>query len=194
MRSVLAARFGAAAALAGAGMLAACASSNVPSGGKVPGRGSASAPAAASYDWRPLMMLPFGTLLKDVPYRLGEIVVFHDSAGESGGQEDRDCYTLRDTAPPRFFGQQVDEYALCFSRDRLNRLEASVSLPPETASAQFAAACAEWQRTGTPGAAESERCEVRDGATEIDARLTTSEVSTQPAVSIALTESAPARE
>jgi hypothetical protein len=137
------------------------------------------------------MMLPFGTLLKDVPYPLGEIVVFHDSAGESGGHEDRDCYTLRGTAPPRFFARQVDSYSLCFSRDRLNRVEASVSLPVGSASAQFAAACAEWQRMGTPGAADSERCKVRDGATELDARLATSEVSAAPALSIVLIESVP---
>jgi hypothetical protein len=195
MRSNLASRLGVAAATAGAAMLAACASSNVASNDKAPGRGAASPPPpAVSHDWRALMLLPFGTLLKDVPYPLGEVVVFHDSAGETGGHEDRDCYTLRATAPPRFFGRQVDQYSLCFSRDRLNRVEASVSLPVESASAQFAAACAEWQRTGTPVAAESDRCEARDGTTEVDARLTASEVSAEPAVSIALIESAPARE
>jgi hypothetical protein len=188
-----------AAAMAVTAVLAACASSNAPSSEKA-ARGAPHPPTPAADDWRALMMLPFGTLLKDVPYPLGEIVVFHDTANEAGAGEDRDCYTLREAAPPRFFGRQVDEYSLCFSRDRLNRVEASVSLPEESASAQFTAACAEWQRRGAPapgtGAADtgaSDRCEFRDGATEVDARLATSEGSAAPAVSIALVDAAPVR-
>jgi hypothetical protein len=183
--------------MAGAAVLAACASPNAPSGGKPPARDAAPPSPAPSYDWRPLMRLPFGTLLKDVPYPLGEIVVFHGAAGEAGDHEDRDCYTVRDSAPPRLFGRPVDEYALCFSRDRLNRVEASVSLPAESASAQFAAACAEWQRRGTPDRATSERCEDRDGTTEVEAQLmpavTPPSAAAQPFVSIVLIDSAQVR-
>ena len=208
-----------AAAMAVTAALAACASSNAPSSEKA-ARGAPHPPAPATDDWRALVMLPFGTLLKDVPYPLGEIVVFHDAAGEAGAREDRDCYTLRKAAPPRFFGRQVDDYSLCFSHDRLNRVEASVSLPAESASAQFAAACAEWQRRGAPapgtgaagtaaantgaantgaggtgagGTGAADRCEVRDGTTEVDARLATSEGSAAPAVYIALADSDPVR-
>jgi hypothetical protein len=182
------------AAMAGTAVLAGCVSSNVPSSEKAPAGGADRPPPAATHEWRALMMLPFGTPLKDVPYPLGEIVMFHDSAGEAAGREDRDCYALRETAPPRMFGRQVDEYALCFSRDRLNRVEALVRLPAESASTQFAAACAEWQHADTPGIAESDRCEIRSGTTEVDARLTTPEASAaEPAVSIVLSDSAPIR-
>jgi hypothetical protein len=138
-----------------------------------------------------LVIVPFGTLLKDVPYRLSEVVVFHDAESGSAGHEDRDCHTVQGTAPPRFFGRPVGEYSLCFSSDRLNRIEASVGLPAESASAQFASACAEWQRKGTPGTSTPDRCEDRDGSTEIGARLTASTVSEGPVVSIALVDAAP---
>jgi hypothetical protein len=174
-----------AAAVCAAALLAACASPK--SGEKVRARGSSAAAATApTDDWHALMMLPFGTLLRDVPYRLDEVVVFHDSTSAAAGREDHECYTLRGTAPPRLFGRPVEQYSLCFSADRLNRIEASVSLPADSASAQFAAVCAKWQRTGTPGTSSSDRCENRDGATELDARLTVSAASPQSAVSIAL--------
>ncbi len=182
---VFAPTLAAAAAACAAALLTACASPN--SGEKLPSRGSAAGPPAApTDDWHALMVLPFGTLLRDVPYPLDEVVVFHDSASAAAGREEHECYTPRGTAPPRLFGHPVEEYSLCFSADRLNRIEASVSLPAESASAQFAAACAKWQRSGTPGISASDRCENRDGATELDARLTVSEASARPAVSIAL--------
>ncbi len=173
--------------IAAVAALAACAS-NAPSGEKAAARGPAGQPAPAlTYDWHALLVMPFGTLLKDVPFALGEVLVFHDSADQAGGREDRDCYRLRGTAPPRFFARAVDEYSLCFSSDRLNRIEASVSLPSESASTQFAAACAEWQRAGASGAAAPDRCAGRYGSTEFDARLT---ASAAPAVSSVLIDSA----
>ena len=179
----------AAAAVCAAALLAACASPKP--GEKVPARGASAAATAPTDDWRALMIVPFGTLLRDVPYRLDEVVVFHDSAGAAAGREDRECYTLRGAAPPRLFGQPVEQYSLCFSADRLNRIEASVSLPAESAPAQFAAVCAQWQRTGIPGTRSSDRCENRDGGTELDARLMVSAASTQPAVSITLIDQTP---
>jgi hypothetical protein len=173
-------------------MLAACASSN--SGPKAALRASAAATTAPTDDWHVLMMLPFGTLLRDVPFRLDEVVVVHDSASVAAGREDRECYTLQGTAPPRLFGRRVEDYSLCFSADRLNRIEASVSLSAQSASAQFAAACAEWQRTGIPGTAAADRCQMKDGTTELDARLTLPEDSARPAVSIALIDQTPVRE
>jgi len=177
----------AAAAVCAAALLAACASPKP--GEKVPARGATAAATAPTDDWHALLILPFGTLLRDVPYRLDEVVVFHDSAG--AGREDHECYTLRGAAPPRLFEQPVEQYSLCFSADRLNRIEASVSLPAESAPAQFAAVCAQWQRTGIPGTRSSDRCENRDGATELDARLMVSAASTQPAVSITLIDQTP---
>jgi hypothetical protein len=181
----------AAATAAATSLLCACASSGSSSGAKPPAPAQP-APAAPGRDWHALVRVPFGTLLKDVPFRLGEIVVFHDSTGGSG-REDRDCHMLEGTPPPTWFGRPVDEYSLCFSSDKLNRIEASVSLPAESASAQFAAACAEWQRHGTPGVSAPDRCGVRDGSTEIDARLKASETADggagEPALSISLVDS-----
>lgn len=180
----------AAAAVCAAALLAACESPQP--GEKVPARGASAAAATAPIDdWRALMLVPFGTLLRDVPYRLDEVVMFHDSAGAAAEREDHECYTLRGAAPPRLFGQPVEQYSLCFSADRLNRIEASVSLPAESAPAQFAAVCAQWQRTGTPGASSSDHCENREGATELDARLMVSAASPQPAVSITLIDQTP---
>jgi len=180
----------AAAAVCAAALLAACASPKP--GEKVPARGASAAAATAPIDdWHTLMVVPFGTLLRDVPYRLDEVVVFHDSASAAAGREDHECYTLRGAAPPRLFGQPVEQYSLCFSADRLNRIEASVSLPAESASAQFAAVCAKWQPTGAPGTSSSDRCESRDGATELDARLTVSTAFPQLAVSITLLDQTP---
>jgi hypothetical protein len=184
-------RLPALAAMAGAAALAACAASNPPSSGKVPARVSPPAMPPPGHDWHALVIVPFGTLLKDVPYRLSEVVVFHDAGGRAADQEDRDCYTVQGTAPPRFFGRPVGEYSLCFSSDRLNRIEASVSLPVESAAAQFAAACAEWQHKGIPGAATPDRCEDRDGSTEIDARLTAPTATAESVVSMALVDSPP---
>ncbi len=175
------------AAAAGAAALAACAAS-APSGKQAPTRGPVGQMAPApGYDWHVLMVMPFGTLLKDVPFALGEVLVFHDSAEAAGRREDRECYRLRGTVPPRFFARPVDEYALCFENDRLNRVEASVSLPGESAAAQFAAACAEWQQAGAAGVAAPDRCAGRSGATDFDARLTPA----APAVSIVLIDATP---
>ena len=185
----LASRLRGLAATAGWAALAACATSSAP-GTKSPAQVSPRSEASPGYQWRALVIVPFGTLLKDVPFRLSEIVVFHDAA--PGGHEDRDCHALQESVPPRLFGRPVAEYSLCFSSDRLNRIEASVSLPADSGSAEFAAACAEWQRKGTPGAFTADRCEDRDGRTEIDARLTPSAASPGPVVSIVLVDTAPA--
>jgi hypothetical protein len=173
-----------AAAACAAAMLTGCASSNP--GQKAAPRGTIAAAAAPADDWHALLMLPFGTLLRDVPFPLDEVVVFHDSVSPAGGREDHECYTPRGTEPPRLFGRPVEGYSLCFSADRLNRIEASVSLPAESASAQFAAACARWQHAGIPGIATADRCDAQDGTTRLDGRLTVSEPSARPEVAIIL--------
>jgi hypothetical protein len=177
------------AAAAAALMLYACASTGTGPRAAPSLAAERPAPPAADADWHALVIVPFGTLLKDVPFHLAEVVVFHDSAAD-GGHEDRDCYTLQGRSPPAFFGRPVDEYSLCFSSDRLNRIEASVRLPAESAAAQFAAGCAAWQRGGTPGTAASDHCAARDGGTEVEARLTAGE----PIVSISVVGSSPSRD
>ena len=159
-----------AAATSGAAALSACVSSSPPS--RAPARPPVPAPAAAvvTYDWHPLILAPFGTLLKDMPVALTEILQFHD-AGQSGREtEDRDCYRPQ-SSPPQFLGRRPDDYLLCFDHDRLNRIEASVQLPSDGAAPIFAAACAEWQRHGQPAAGAPDRCEARDGATDLSGRL-----------------------
>jgi hypothetical protein len=178
------------AAVAVAAVLAGCASPHSAERPTAPDTTRAAAPVPAE-DWRSLITVPFGTLLKDVPYRLAEVVVFHDASGAPATHADRECYSLQESAPPRWFGRPVEEYSLCFSSDRLNRIEASVSLAAESASARFAAACAEWRRRGTPGESASDRCEDRDGSTLVQATLMPAGASGEPTVSITLVDPAP---
>jgi hypothetical protein len=157
-------------------VLTACASSNS-SRGQQSHREPLPAPAAsagvvpdASYDWHGLVLAPFGTLLKESPIALHEVLLFHDAAHNSGDVDSRDCYAI-DGAPPRFVGHQPDQYLLCFDHDRLNRIEASVRLPADEASQAFARACALWLKNTEPTAGGGTTCEGRDGGTAFSARL-----------------------
>src|SRR5450631_759774 len=110
-------------ALSGAAALCACISRPVPP--HAPASGTA-------YDWRGLMIMPFGTLLKDSPLALHEVLLFHDTAQEGGDVPHRDCYAPAGE-PPLFVGRRPDEYLLCFSDDRLARVDASARLPGDSA-------------------------------------------------------------
>ena len=88
--------------------------------------------------------MPFGTLFKDSPLALHEVLLFQDVAQAGGDTANQDCYAI-DGAPPPFVGRRPDEYLLCFSHDRLIRVDASVRLPAASAGALFAAACAQWR-------------------------------------------------
>jgi hypothetical protein len=123
--------------------------------------------ARASYDWRGLLLVPFGTLLKDSPLALHEVLLFHDAARAVSGNEDGDCYGI-DAPPPQFAGRRPEDYRLCFDHDRLSRIEASVQLPADDAGRVFAAACAEWRGESAPG---NDRCDGHAGATGFRARL-----------------------
>jgi hypothetical protein len=103
----------------------------------------------AAYDWRALVLVPFGTLFKDMPLALTEVLTFHDSAEPRRANEDQDCYTTQGVAPPNLLGYRPDEYLLCFDHDRLSRIHASASVPAADAASLLAAACAEWQRGAT---------------------------------------------
>jgi hypothetical protein len=133
------------------------------------------APVDTSYDWHGLILLRFGTLLKDSPIALHEVLLFQDAAhgGGGGGGGDRaseDCYTIGGVPPP-FVGRRPDEYLLCFSHDHLIRIDASVRLPAESAGPIFAAACAQWRATEAPVAQAPGSCDGRDGTTRFSARL-----------------------
>jgi hypothetical protein len=148
-------------ALSGVAALCACVSPSVP---------PHAPPRDASYDWHGLMLLPFGTLLKDSPLTLHEVLLFEDAAQGGGDAEHQDCYAIAG-APPPFVGHRPDEYLLCFSHDRLSRVDASVRLPGESASALFGAACAQWRGTRAPAGQTPDSCEGGDGMTRFSARL-----------------------
>jgi hypothetical protein len=145
------------------------------------------APTDSSYDWHGLLIAPFGSALKDVPAALHEVLLFHDAAHGATADEDAECYAA-DTSAPRFVGRTPDEYLLCFKRDRLARVQASVRLAEAQASEVFATACAGWLKNAAapadkadaapPGdpapngaAADTPACEGRQGDVRFSGRL-----------------------
>jgi len=136
----------------------------------------------ASYDWHVLLIAPFGSVLKDIPVPLHEVLLFRDEARGAAAADDAECYAPDQTAP-QFVGHTPDEYLLCFKQDRLTRIQASVSLGTAQAPEVFATACAGWlQRAVAPAAPAPaapapsaapapDSCEGRDGATRFSARL-----------------------
>ena len=155
-------------------LMAACAS---PSGG---GHARAGAPATVVAHVRRrcryvirlasgLMPAPFGTLLKDSPIPLHEVLLFHDETHAAAeADSNKDCYAI-DGAPPRFVGRTPGEYLLCFDHDKLSRVEASVGLTAEEAPGVFARACALWLKSAAPNAGTV--CEGRDSAVAFSSRL-----------------------
>lgn len=130
----------------------------------------------ASYDWHGLLLLPFGTVLKDVPFPLHEVLLFRDASHAAQG-DDAECYAMEQAAP-RFLARTPNEYLLCFTHDRLARVEATVNLPQDEAAHIFSDACGLWQRNAAAapmvaGTAASEpgACEGRDGAVGYGGRL-----------------------
>jgi len=105
--------------------------------------------ADAAYDWHGLVTAPFGSMLKDMPVALHEVLLFHDEAHAATEAEEQDCYTLSGPAPS-FAGRKLDEYLLCFKHDRLWRIEAAVRLPAADAARVFSQACAAWLRKAAP--------------------------------------------
>jgi len=141
--------------------------------------------ADSSYDWHGLLIAPFGSVLKDIPLTLHEVLLFRDEAHGTAAVDEAECYAAA-TPAPRFLGRTPDEYLLCFKRDRLSRIQASVRLTSAQAPDVFAAACAGWLKnalsattsTGPAGGvvqgAETPMgaaCEGRDGAIRFSGRL-----------------------
>jgi hypothetical protein len=141
--------------------------------------------ADGSYDWHVLLIAPFGSVLKDIPAGLHEVLLFRDeahggAAADTASAADAECYAT-DAPAPRFVGRISEEYLLCLRQDRLSRIRASVRLTAAEAPQVFAAACAGWLQKAapsTPGAesppAEARSaggCEGRDGAIFFSGRL-----------------------
>ena len=131
------------------------------------------APPAVSYDWHDLLVAPFGSVLKDIPLKLHEVLLFkddtHGAAPADSTAAEAECYAA-DAPAPTFLGRTPAEYLLCFRQDRLSRIQASVRLPADQAPDVFATACAQW--TKNPAAAPADAvCEGRDGAIHFSLRL-----------------------
>src|ERR1700692_2253837 len=62
----------------------------------------------ASYDWHGLLLAPFGSVLKDIPVALHEVLLFRDEAHSTATADDAatveaECYAA-DAPAPRFIG------------------------------------------------------------------------------------------
>jgi hypothetical protein len=136
-------------------------------------------PELGSNDWHGLVIAPFGSVLKDVPMALHEVLLFRDDGAADNAAAAAECYAA-DAPAPRFLGRTPDEYVLCFKQDRLSRIQAAVLLPAAEADGVFAAACAAW---GAP----APDCEGSDGAIRFRGRL---EQEAESTLSITLDDAA----
>ncbi len=139
-------------------MLAGCAAAPQPAApGEPPERPRPPRPPAVlldtSYDWHVLLVVPFGTALRDVPLTLHEVLLFRDEAQGAAPADELECYAV-DGSRPRFMARQPAEYLLCFRHDRLSRIEATVGLPANDAARIFADACALWVKNADATTAE----------------------------------------
>jgi hypothetical protein len=117
----------------------------------------------ASYDWHVLLIAPFGSVLKDIPLALHEVLVFRDEEHSASPADDPECYAA-DGAAPRFMTRVPSSYLLCFNHSRLSRIEATVRLPENESAQIVAAACAMWTKNAqAPASAGSEGSERTDG-------------------------------
>jgi hypothetical protein len=125
-------------------------------------------PLDASYDWHVLLTAPFGSVLKDVPLALHEVLLFRDRETAASSADDAECYAANG-AIPRFMARAPSDYLLCFKHDRLARVEATVRLPNNEAEQILADACGLWTKSApAPG---SEGCEGTDGRVVFSAHL-----------------------
>ncbi len=161
-------------ALAAALLLAACAGSpppvSPPAAVSVAPRVPGGVLEDAASDWHSLVLMPFGTLLKTSPIPLHEVLLFNDEAHPRPPADGRECFAPNG-AEPSLFGVKPDEYLLCFAADRLERIEASVTLASVDAAARFAHACRTWLQDAVPQAAVDGVCEGRGDGVTLRARL-----------------------
>lgn len=137
----------------------------------------APAPLDHSYDWHVLLMAPPGTMLKDTPFALHEVLLFRDASQRAPGDAG-DCYAV-DGMAPTFISRVPDQYLLCFKHDRLAHIEATVHVPQDKAAQIFADACALWFKNAALPApviavateTSAAVCGGQDGMMEFGARL-----------------------
>jgi hypothetical protein len=154
-----------------------CASAPHPASSAGPS-GPPPAPASAGpvYDWRPLIVVPFGTLLKDMPLALNEVLLFRDAAvpapsGAPNISESGDCFSMDGASPPQFLARRPDSYLLCFEHDRLQHVETSVHLAATEAEPLLGALCAQWLGRAQDTARTPDGCAGREGAVEWRVRI-----------------------
>jgi hypothetical protein len=148
-------------------------SSRVKTRNLAPPPAAAPAPVDPSFDWHVLVIAPFGSVLKDVPAALHEVLLFRDKDPDAVAADDGECYSA-DTPPPQFLGRTADGYMLCFKQDRLSRIHATVGLREADAPAVFATACAGWLKSAgapTADAIDAAACEGRDGGIHFSAHI-----------------------
>jgi len=131
---------------------------------------TATAAPDPSFDWRNLVVVPFGSDLRYMHASLHEVLFFRDDAGDDGKREPEDCYSS-DEPSPRFVGHATDHYYQCFRNDRLTRIQAVVTLPNDEAPGLFAGLCDAWLKDGAPSSRGAPVCEGRDGGAAFSARL-----------------------
>jgi len=149
------------------GMLAACAASKHEIASPPP---APPPPLDASYDWHVLLIAPFGSVLKDIPLAVHEVLVFRDEEHSASPADDPECYAVNGAAP-RFMTRSPSSYLMCFNHGRLSRIEATVRLP-ENESAQIVAdACALWTKNAQAPNAAASACEGADGGMAFAAHI-----------------------
>ena len=139
-------------------------------------------PLDASYDWHVLLIASFGSVLKDVPATMHEVLLFRDEARGAAAADELECYAV-DSKPPRFIARAPAEYLLCFKQDRLSRIEATVRLPAEEAVKIFADACGLWAKNGQPAA---EGCAGSDRGIEFTGHLDSEPTGSDTAMTLQL--------
>jgi hypothetical protein len=140
-------------------------------------------PLDASYDWHVLVTAPFGSVLKDIPLTVHEVLLFRDEAHGEGAADDTECYAVNGTGP-RFIARSPSLYLLCFKHGRLARIEAAVRLPEKEAERIFTDACALW--TKDTRAPNTEGCEGSEGGTAFAAHIERAADGTDPQLTIQL--------
>jgi hypothetical protein len=141
------------------------------------------APLDASYDWHVLLAAPFGSLLKDAPLTVHEVLLFRDEVPGASSSDEAECYALNGE-PPRFLARQPEEFLLCYVHDRLSRIEATVRLPGSEASQIFADACGLWMKNA--GEQIAEGCAGTDHGVGFSGRLEADSSSAETLLTVRL--------
>ena len=168
--------------------LAACAAAPPAAAPPPAAEAQAEPPLDASFDWHVLLPAPLGTLLRDMPLKLHEVLLFHDRMGVGaavapGVRDQSDCHAP-DAGAPHFADHSPEEYLMCFLHDRLARIDAKVPLDAGGGNAArlFERICAGWGAIEAPAAAAPAEpaCAGREDGVAWSARLLI-DSSTEPA-------------